>query len=383
MPHPPKSLSAPPGWAVHRPIDLGDIDAVGFDLDHTLAIYDDDAVNALAMDEARELLVTKRGYRECDLVVAPQPGDAETARALAIDLVTAHVVKLDASRRVRVARRAGAWLEAAEIGRAHPERVPDQDDVAHPLSSAFDVPTMWLFEAVTRAYATHEESSLALDPARACRDVREMLDLSHTRGDLKGHLVRDLERFVSPVAGASERLLEWRRAGKQLFVVTNSDLSFAVAVLDLVMGHEWRNLFSVVSTSSEKPGFFVGAGARTHALNPMPSSGVAVWENANAAQVEAVLGVRAERVLYVGDNARADIAPARSFGWKTAHVVAELAACEPAPAGWGSPFTAGDQPSWFARVIGESADIVCDRVDRLLAHEPDRSLAAAHTGETP
>ena len=123
---------------------------------------------------------------------------------------------------------------------------------------------------------------------------------------------------------------------------------------------------------------FVGSSA---AVARAPSNGV-VLEGAHANELESMLGARGESVLYVGDNARADIGPARSFGWKTVHVVAELAAAEHPAEGWGSPFTAGGEPSWFARVVGEYADVVCDRVDRLLAHEPDERLAASAEGES-
>ena len=106
-PFDPTMTHAAGGLAVNRPLDLARIDAVGFDLDHTLALYDDHAVNALAMAEAQELLVAHRGYRPNDVIVAPQRGDFEAARALCLDLASAHVVKLDADRRVRVARRGG------------------------------------------------------------------------------------------------------------------------------------------------------------------------------------------------------------------------------------------------------------------------------------
>ncbi|HEU4929491.1 MAG TPA: 5'-nucleotidase domain-containing protein, partial [Candidatus Krumholzibacteria bacterium] len=241
--------------AANRALDLGGIDAVGFDLDHTLALYDDDAVNALAMAEAQDLLVAERGYRSGEVVVAPHVHDVAVARALAIDLATAHVVKLDAGRRVHVARRGGTWVADAAIVRAHPHPAPDDRERVHPLSSRFDVPTMWLFDAVTRGCEPHR----TLDPAAVCRDVREMLDWSHTRGDLKTHLRRELARFVSPVEGVIARLHAWRDAGKRLFVVTNSDTSFAIAVLDLVIGSSWRSMFSVVATSSAKPRFFDGA----------------------------------------------------------------------------------------------------------------------------
>ena len=101
------------------------------------------------------------------------------------------------------------------------------------------------------------------------------------------------------------------------------------------------------------------------------------------ARVKAVverLWVLGERVLYVGDNARADIRAARSYGWKTVHVVAELSQAGVPSSLWGSPFTTGRDPSWCARVIGEAADAVCDRVDRLLARAPNERIEVE--GET-
>ena len=353
--------------AVNRPLDLARIDAVGFDLDHTLALYDDHAVNTLAIAEAQELLVAHRGYLPKDVIVAPQRGDFEAARALCLDLASAHVVKLDAGRRVHVARRGGLWADHA----VHRDPLPEARALVHPLSSPFDVPTMWLFEALTRAHA-ESGATAAFDGTRACLDARQMLDRSHTAGELKSHLARDLARYVAPVEGALSRLDHWQRSGKTLFVVTNSELGYATHVLDLVVGPQWRSLFAVASTSSAKPRFFdrSAGGARVRPA----TRDATMLEGAHADEIEAMIGARGERVLYVGDNAHSDIVAARGYGWKTVHVVAELAHDADACERWGAPFVAGDQPSWFARVVAETADAVCDRVDRLLAREPDEYL---------
>jgi FMN phosphatase YigB (HAD superfamily) len=188
-----------------------------------------------------------------------------------------------------------------------------------------------------------------------------MLDRSHTVGELKSHLARDLARYVSAVEGAAARLDHWRRAGKTLFVVTNSELDYAMRVLDFTMGAQWRSLFAVVSTSSAKPRFFEPSGSSTRTRHGARDA--AVLEGAHADEIEARVGARGARILYVGDNAHSDIVAARNYGWKTVHVVAELAHDPVACERWGTPFAAGDQPSWFARVVAETADAVPKALD--------------------
>ncbi len=356
--------------AANRPLDLGRIEAVGFDLDHTLALYDDDAVNALAMAEARQLLAAHRDFRDGDLVVAPNEHDAAVARALAIDLATAYIVKLDAGRRIRVARRGSTWLTPREVAAAYPHRAPDDGDGIHPISSRFDIPTMWLFDAAARACAP----GAVLDAASVCRDVREMLDWSHTRGELKQRLVSDLPRFVAGIHGIAERLEQWQRAGKRLFVVTNSERAYAIAVLDLAVGPQWRTLFDVVSTASAKPSFFTRSGV-AHGTGRCERA--TILEGAHAGTLEGLLGVRGEQILYAGDNARTDVLAARAHGWRTLHVVSELSTAKTLHGEWGSAFAIENEPSWFAHQVRDSADLVCDRVDRLFELSPDARVEAA------
>ncbi len=101
-----------PRVRVNRPVDPSTIRAVGFDLDHTLAVYDDDRVNALAAAETLSSLVERHGYPE-GLRDITYDG-RHTARGLQLDLAHATTVKLDRRCRVLRARRAGDWLDAID-----------------------------------------------------------------------------------------------------------------------------------------------------------------------------------------------------------------------------------------------------------------------------
>ncbi len=351
--------------AAIRPLDLETIDVVGFDLDHTLALYDDPAVNALAVRAASRYLVDKLGYPGALAEWTPPASMSAGARSIAIDFGHGALVKLDAARRVRLGKRHGEWIGAEELTQTYPDAIPDTPDRIHHIYSPFDVPTLWLFEAM----ADVGRAPGADDAARICGDVRRMLDLAHTDGTLKASLRAALPSLVSGLPGVLERLEAWRRSGKRLFIATNSERDYATAVLDHALGAHWREVFEVVAVSSRKPAFFSDPSRSTQPV--VSSAGRAtIVEGASALAIETMLGVARERILYVGDNARADTRPARVRGWRTVHVVSELSQRDEDLDGWGAALAHRGAPTWFARLIHDHADAVCDRADRLLSGSP-------------
>jgi HAD superfamily 5'-nucleotidase-like hydrolase len=358
---------------VIRPLNLAHLDAVGFDLDHTLALYDDHALNLLAAAETIELLRRQKGYPADWLRLAGDPLPA--ARGLSLDLRHGNVVKIGADRVVRLARRGEVWLDEAEIRARYRDPDPADEETIWHIHSPFDVPTLWFFAALApRLGAAAARETVSAPVARALRDIRTMLDHSHTRGALKASIGQDLGRYVSPAGRVREGLERWGSAGKRLFVVTNSDRAFATAVLDRVVGPAWRDLFALVVTDADKPAFFTAPPARGNAADRLPRDGGArVLSGASATEVERLIGVERHRVLYAGDNARCDIAPARRHGWRTAHVAAEFAGSRDDPV-WGGALEHRGEPTWFAAVIREHADLVCARVDGLLDLDPHGAL---------
>lgn len=350
----------PPVHVIH-PLDLATIDAVGFDLDHTLALYDDQAVNILAAEETTARLKI-RGYFPASL---PLEIMATEARGLSMDLRHGNILKIGADGRVRLARHGSNWLSDRDIEIHYDAYHPADETATWHVHSPFDTPTLWFFSALGPGIRTADDAAFA---ARLLRDIRSSLDESHVRGELKQHIARDMDRFVTPAGSLTDGLRHWKDDGKRLFVVTNSDRRFAAGVLDHVLGAEWRKLFDVVVTDAGKPRFF--------AESPSPDrpgserdGDVLLLDGGSASILETHLGVSAGRILYAGDNARADVIPARQRGWKTVHVVAELAV----PHGntpWAGALEHDGEPTWFARTIHDHADAVCARIDSLLALGP-------------
>ncbi len=358
-------------------IDLAAIDAVGFDLDHTLALYDDAAVNGLAAASARRLLVERFGY-PASLAAAGRAMELPRAgRSLAADLRHGAIVKLDSSRRVSRARLAGRWLHGDELTAHYEDSIPESPERAYTVYSPFELPVLWLLE----------ELELRLgetgDRARRCEHVRSMLDVAHTDGTLKARLRADLPRFVSGIPSIADDLVRWRASGKQLFVVTNSEPDFAVAVLGRAIGPGWREVFRVVVTGAGKPAFFHRSTDR-HAVVRRAGPEAVVLDGGSAGAVESILGVSGGRVLFVGDNPNSDIRSAHGYGWRTTLIVPELRAPESDSDDWGAPLLHEGTPTWLSRMMRDYADIVCDRVDRFLALDPHALLTPLrNVRETP
>jgi len=134
-------------------------------------------------------------------------------------------------------------------------------------------------------------------------------------------------------------LLDQRRAGKKLLVITNSDWSYSSAMMSyafdrfLPEGMTWRDLFDVIIVSARKPHFFSAKGplfqvvSEEGLLKPCPR-GIrddGIYLGGNAGQVEDYLGLSGDEILYVGDHMLTDVHITKNIlWWRTALIVREL-----------------------------------------------------------
>ncbi|NJL24909.1 MAG: HAD-IG family 5'-nucleotidase [Calothrix sp. SM1_5_4] len=94
-------------------------------------------------------------------------------------------------------------------------------------------------------------------------DLTSVLDRAHRDGSLKDEVRRDLSRFIIQDPALVAGLERYKKHGKKLFVVTNSDYSYSKLLLDhtitpyLKEHAHWSELFDYVITLAAKPRFFV------------------------------------------------------------------------------------------------------------------------------
>src|SRR5262249_41358965 len=150
----------------------------------------------------------------------PTENMTATARGLSMDLLHGNVIKLGAGGQVILARRGERWLPAEEIAAIYDGHDPADEATTWHANSPFDIPNLWFFSTLGPRIRDPGDTAHA---SRVLGDIRRSLDRSHTHGELKRHIMRDMVRYVSAPPGVRAGLERWKRAGKRLFVVTNSD----------------------------------------------------------------------------------------------------------------------------------------------------------------
>jgi len=319
---------------VNRNLRMDRIEAVGFDMDYTLAIYRLGPVEELAFDLTRDRMVQRLGYPASLGGMAYDAGFV--IRGLVMDKQTGNLFKMDRHNYVGRCFHGTRPLPPGEVRRLYRD---EKIHLSQPrfawLDTIFSLPEACLFAG---AIDRMEAAGLAVDYGKLYDDIRTTIDGVHADGSLKAVVRADLDRFLVRDPELGPALHRLRSGGKKLFVLTNSAWDYTDAVMRHVLDGllpeypSWRNYFDFVVTFARKPSFFSERGA----IEELSSEGLVVgeadalergriYQGGSLAELERLAGVGGERVLYVGDHIYGDILRSRRDSlWRTCMVVEEL-----------------------------------------------------------
>ena len=94
------------------------------------------------------------------------------------------------------------------------------------------------------------------------RKVRARMDETHLEGTLKAEITAEPGRFIDLDPAAGQALLDQKRAGKRLMLISNAEWEYAREIMAFAFdpyledGTTWRDLFERVVVGARKPGFF-------------------------------------------------------------------------------------------------------------------------------
>ncbi len=325
-------IARPRRMFCNRNLRMSHIAWVGFDMDYTLAIYNQREMDELSIRATIAKLV-KRGYPELVRTV-PYSTDFPV-RGLLIDKRFGNVLKMNRYKHVTKGYHGLRELGRDELRKLyHAKKIRPATPRYHWVDTLYALSEVTLYAALVEAM---EERGLALDYAKTFADIRESIDEAHRDGTILETVMGDFPRFVLRDHDLAPTLHKLRSAGKKVFLLTNSRWSYTDKMMTYLLDDEmaeyphWRNYFDVVVVAATKPAFFQEQRPLMErsgdVLHPaaFPLERGKIYEGGNLHDLERGLGAASDEVLYVGDHIYGDILRSKKeSAWRTAMIIQEL-----------------------------------------------------------
>jgi len=315
---------------VNRNLRMSGLEAIGFDMDHTLAVYDPGPFEELAFDQTKAKLLAA-GYPP--ELASVRYDAAFVIRGLVIDKKRGNILKMDQHRYVARAYHGMRPVPDERRKRLY-QRKPihlSGDDYAT-IDTPFSLPEIDLYGQIVEL--ADRRSWRPRDYGKIYDDVRRAADEAHADGSIKNRIASDPDRFLLRDPALPATLHRMKEHGYRLFLLTNSEAAYTSLIMDHLLSGQiaqrraWTEFFDLIVVRAGKPGFFRNRSAAREAVLPGVGSpqeaakavtGGGVWE------LERRLGCQGDRILYFGDHTYGDILKSKRVRlWRTAMVVQEL-----------------------------------------------------------
>jgi HAD superfamily 5'-nucleotidase-like hydrolase len=318
----------------NRTLNLRSIAAIGYDMDYTLVHYNVREWEGRAYAHTKARLIAK-GWPVEHLAFDHQL----VSRGLVIDSELGNIVKANRFGYIKQALHGTHQLDFTTLRRSYARQLVDLGDSRYSfLNTLFSISEACMYCQLVDMF-----DDGALPDVRDYRDlanqVRHALDLAHVEGVLKEEIMADPQRFVEDDPDTALALLDQKRAGKKLVVITNSEWFYTDFMLNYAIerhlpeGMGWRDLFDLVVVSARKPAFFLNDQPIFEVVDDeghlKPVVGTIekgkAYLGGTASHVEKCLGLDGERILYVGDHIYGDVNVSKQISrWRTALILREM-----------------------------------------------------------
>ncbi|MBV9946556.1 MAG: HAD-IG family 5'-nucleotidase [Myxococcales bacterium] len=305
---------------------------VGFDMDYTLAIYDQQEMDELSIRATVAKLI-ERGYP--DFIASIPYLTNFPVRGLLIDKRFGHILKMNRYKFVTKGYHGLRELAKDELRQLyHSKKIRPATPRYHWIDTLYALSEAALYAALVEAM---EQRGLTVDYAKVFTDIRESIDEAHRDGTILETVAADFPRFVHKDPELAPTLHKLRSSGKRLFLLTNSRWSYTNKMMSYLLDGamaeypHWRNYFDVVVVAAMKPAFFQEQRPLMEhdgsELVPatLPLERGKIYEGGNLPDLEHALGAAGDEVLYVGDHIYGDILRSKKeSAWRTAMIIQEL-----------------------------------------------------------
>lgn len=331
-----RSDENPRGIFCNRTLNLNAIRAIGYDMDYTLIHYRMEEWEQRAYAFIKDRLITE-GWPLEPLTFNP----GLVMRGLTIDTENGNMVKANRFGYIKRAFHGTKPLDFEAQRRFYQRTLVDLNLPRwFFLNTLFSISEACLYLQLVDLLDRGEiKGSLGyIDLFKA---VRRSADEAHMEGRLKAEIIANPGRFVDIDEEAPLALLDQKKAGKKLLLISNSEWAYAAPMMSYVFdpflpnGTKWSDLFDIIIVGARKPDFFsfrmptfevaTEDGLLREHRGPLLSG--RVYLGGNAPLVEESLHLTGEEILYVGDHIFVDVNISKSIlRWRTALIIRELEA---------------------------------------------------------
>lgn len=331
-------LPGPPprerGIFCNRTMNMRSIKAIGYDMDYTLIHYRVDEWERLAYEHLKTWLLARKFPVE-SLTFDPD----FVIRGLIIDTENGNLLKVNRFGYVKRAMHGTKFVDFETMRRLYSRTIVDLSESRFVfLNTLFSVSEACMYAGLVDLLEAGQLPA-AMGYEQLYRLTKQGLDEAHTEGRLKAEIMANPDRFVLLDPDAPSALLDQKRAGKKLLLITNSEWGYTDSMMRyaygrfLPSGMTWRDLFDIVIVQARKPDFFMQRsplfrivtddGLLAPTIGPMTTG--QCYLGGDAMQVEKSLGISGDEILYVGDHIWGDVRVSSSIlRWRTALILREL-----------------------------------------------------------
>lgn len=321
---------------INRTLNLKRIKYIGLDMDHTLIRYNSEAFEQLSHTIMKEKLIQKKGYPE---IVRNLPFKFHQAiRGLVVDRKKGNLLKVNRHSAIRASFHGIQPIDFKAQQKMYKSTYIDLSDNDYmAVDTTFSISLAILFAQIVDLKDNRNDLHFP-DYAVIADDVLEALDEGHRDGTIKNVVRDNLSQFIIKDPDVVQGLETFKKHGKKIFILTNSDYYYSKLLLDYAINpflkehSSWQDLFEVIVTFAQKPKFFYGD---QHFLKIDPQTGLmsnfdskltgGIYQGGNAGKFTSDLNLQGDEILYVGDHIYGDILRLKKdCNWRTAMVIEEL-----------------------------------------------------------
>lgn len=323
------------GIYINRTLNMKKIKAIGFDMDYTIVRYKTENFEELTHRETLKKLVEVKNYPS--EILNLKFDFHRVIQGLVIDKKHGNLLKVSRFGKVKQSYHGLAQVDFKEQQRLYGSGVIDlAASHIQSLDTNFSVSNGVLYSQLIDL----KHKGVALPNFEVLADeIKEALDICHSDGTLKDEVRRNITNYIIQDKDLVAFLERYKRYGKKLLVITNSDYNYTKLLLDYTINPflkdhaHWSELFDITITLASKPRFF---NIKNNFLAIDSTSGLmsnyegkitkGIFQGGWAGKLQNDMGLDGDEILYLGDHIYGDVVSIKkTFNWRTALVLDPLA----------------------------------------------------------